>query len=46
MTSLVKIEGIGETYAQKLKEAGVATIEALLKQGAAPKGRQEMGLKR
>ncbi|MEE8390099.1 MAG: DUF4332 domain-containing protein [Anaerolineae bacterium] len=42
MTSLAKIEGIGETYAQKLKDAGIATIEALLEQGAAPKGRKEI----
>ncbi len=45
MTSLAKIEGIGKTYAQKLKEAGVATTEALLKQGATPKGRQEIAEK-
>lgn len=45
MTSLTKIEGIGETYAQKLKDAGIATTEALLKQGATPKGRQEIGEK-
>jgi len=43
MTSLAKIEGIGKTYAQKLKDAGIATTEALLKQGATPKGRQEIG---
>jgi len=45
MTSLAKIEGIGETYAQKLKDAGIATTEALLEQGAAPKGRKEIAEK-
>ncbi|MEA3338917.1 MAG: DUF4332 domain-containing protein [Chloroflexota bacterium] len=45
MTSLAKVEGIGETYAQKLKDAGLATTEALLKQGATPKGRQEIAEK-
>ena len=40
MTKLVVVEGIGEVYAQKLLAAGIATIEALLEQGASPKGRQ------
>lgn len=31
MTKIVDIEGIGETYAEKLKEAGVHTVEGLLK---------------
>ena len=42
MTKLTTIEGIGETYAQQLLEAGIATTEALLAQGASPKGRQEL----
>lgn len=42
MTSLVKIEGIGESYAQKLRDIGITTTEALLKRGAKPKGRQEI----
>lgn len=45
MTTLVQIEGIGEAYAEKLQGAGVATTEALLKQGATPKGRQEIAEK-
>ncbi len=45
MPSLTKIEGIGEAYAQKLKAIGIATTEALLKQGAKPKGRQEIAEK-
>jgi len=42
MTKLTKIEGIGEVYAQNLKDAGIATVEALLVAGASPKGRQEI----
>ena len=43
MTALTIIEGIGETYAQKLQEAGLTTTEALLEAGATAKGRQELG---
>jgi predicted flap endonuclease-1-like 5' DNA nuclease len=39
MTALSKIEGIGPKYQVVLKEAGVASVEALLKMGATPKGR-------
>lgn len=42
MTALSKIEGIGETYAQKLKDAGVTSIESLLTSGATPKGRKAL----
>jgi predicted flap endonuclease-1-like 5' DNA nuclease len=42
MTKLEKIEGIGEKYADKLRAAGVRSVEALLEAGATPKGR--MGL--
>jgi len=45
MTALIDIEGIGEVYAQKLKEAGISTIEALLEQGATRQGRQEIAEK-
>lgn len=34
-----EIEGVGPAYAVKLAEAGVATVEALLEQGGAAKGR-------
>lgn len=34
-----EIEGVGPAYAVKLTEAGVATVEALLEQGGAAKGR-------
>lgn len=42
MTSLLKVEGIGVTYAGKLAQAGVSTTEALLEKGSTPKGRKEM----
>ncbi|GAB4490856.1 MAG: hypothetical protein OHK0031_14150 [Anaerolineales bacterium] len=42
MTALAKIEGIGESYAEKLKAAGVGSIEALLEKGASPKGRKAL----
>ncbi len=39
MAKLSDIEGIGETYAAKLKESGVTTLEKLLEAGATPAGR-------
>jgi predicted flap endonuclease-1-like 5' DNA nuclease len=45
MTKIVNIEGIGEKYGQKMIEAGVRTVEALLKQGATKKGRKELAEK-
>ncbi len=36
---IVEIEGIGPAYAEKLRGAGVASIEALLEQGATSEGR-------
>ncbi len=39
MASVIDIEGIGPAYAEKLKEAGVATTDSLLEKGATPKGR-------
>lgn len=39
MTSVLDIEGVGEAQATKLKAAGISTTEALLEQGATPKGR-------
>lgn len=42
MAKLEIIEGIGPVYAQKLREAGIGTIEALLKMGATPAGRKEL----
>jgi predicted flap endonuclease-1-like 5' DNA nuclease len=45
MAKLENIEGIGEVYAQTLREAGIGSVEALLKQGATPRGRQEIAEK-
>jgi predicted flap endonuclease-1-like 5' DNA nuclease len=42
MSNIIDIEGIGETYAEKLKAAGINTVEELLVRGATPKGRQEI----
>jgi predicted flap endonuclease-1-like 5' DNA nuclease len=36
------IEGIGETYAAKLKQVGVVTVANLLEKGASAKGRKEL----
>jgi predicted flap endonuclease-1-like 5' DNA nuclease len=45
MTKLEVIEGIGAVYSQKLRSAGIESIEALLQAGATPKGRQEIAEK-
>ena len=45
MAKLTKVEGIGESYAQKLQEAGVKTTQALLEKGASPQGRKEVAEK-
>ncbi len=45
MPKLIDIEGVGEVYARKLKDAGVASTQALLKLGATPKGRKEIAEK-
>jgi predicted flap endonuclease-1-like 5' DNA nuclease len=45
MTKLAKVEGIGEVYAGRLVAAGVPTAEALLSQGATPKGREDIAEK-
>ena len=43
MTKIVDIEGVGPAYAKKLSGAGVKSVETLLKRGASPKGREELG---
>src|SRR5512137_2976606 len=40
---IVDIEGIGPVYAAKLSKNGIRTTEALLKRGASPEGRKEIG---
>ncbi len=42
MTSLSKIEGIGEKYAAKLQSAGVSSLESLLEKGKTPQGRKHL----
>jgi predicted flap endonuclease-1-like 5' DNA nuclease len=42
MTKLIEVEGIGEAYATKLEAAGVSSLEALLKEGSTPRGRQAL----
>ncbi len=36
------IEGIGPAYAEKLKAAGITTVQVLLKKGATPQGRKAL----
>lgn len=36
--NVIDIEGVGESYAEKLQSAGVNTVEELLERGASPKG--------
>ena len=45
MKQIASIEGIGESYANKFKQAGVATVEALLANGAAQSGRRSLAEK-
>ena len=42
MTKLDAIEGIGAAYEEKLKQADIASVEALLQMAAARKGRSEL----
>jgi predicted flap endonuclease-1-like 5' DNA nuclease len=45
MVNLMKIEGIGTTYADKLAGVGITTTQALLKAGASSKGRKALSEK-
>lgn len=45
MAKLITIEGIGPVYEEKLKTAGVGSVEALLKMGATPTGRKDIAEK-
>jgi predicted flap endonuclease-1-like 5' DNA nuclease len=40
--SIEDIEGIGPSYGEKLRSAGIATPDALLKSGATRRGREEL----
>lgn len=45
MASLMKIEGIGEKYAMKLKMIGISNTQSLLERGRTPQGRKEIAEK-
>lgn len=45
MARLETIEGIGPAYAERLRVAGVGSVEALLRAGASPDGRQDLAEK-
>jgi len=40
MARLETVEGIGPFYAQRLRAAGIRSVEALLNEGATPEGRR------
>jgi predicted flap endonuclease-1-like 5' DNA nuclease len=44
MAQIEDIEGIGPQYAEKLKAAGINTVEKLLESGATAKGRDELSM--
>ena len=45
MAKLVEVQGIGEVFAKKLEDAGVANTDELLLKGATPHGRKEIAIK-
>ena len=45
MTAIIDIEGIGPTFAAKLKEAGIDTVEDLLREGGTRVGRGTIATK-
>ena len=45
MANLEKVEGIGETYAKKPRDAGVGSTDMLLETGSTRKGRDELAAK-
>lgn len=45
MTKLTQVKGIGESYVQKLADAGITTAEDLLEKAATPQGRKEVAEK-
>lgn len=45
MAKLEDIEGIGPAYAAKLRDAGVRSVEGLLKMGGTPNGRKDLAAK-
>lgn len=45
MARIIRIEGIGKTYAEKLKEVGISTTDKLLEKCNTKKGREAMAEK-
>ena len=45
MKNVKDIEGVGPVYSKKLAEAGIKTVDDLLKAGASAKGREELAKK-
>ena len=45
MAKIIDVEGIGPVYTQRLTAIGITTTNKLLKQGANPKGREEIARK-
>ena len=45
MPKLENVEGIGDVYGAKLREAGITSIAKLLKKGSTPQGRKEIAEK-
>jgi len=45
MSKLSMIEGIGDVYEAKFKEAGITSVEGLLEAGCKPKGRDDLAAK-
>ena len=45
MPKLENVEGIGDVYGAKLREAGIRSIASLLDKGSTPQGRQEIAEK-
>lgn len=39
---IIDIEGVGDSYAEKMIAAGIETVDSLLKKGATSKGRKEI----
>src|SRR3954468_12835519 len=42
MADVIQVEGIGEVFAQKLKDIGIATTDTLLEKGATRLGRRKL----
>ena len=39
---IIEIEGVGDSYAKKLEDAGIKTTDDLLAAAATPKGREKL----